>query len=264
MSQDIYELFEFVKEKKVDDINIECKHANCDISSGHKICVDCGHQFKDTIKYDKEWRFYGASDTRHTSDPNRCHIRKSSEKNIEKDVVGLGFSERIIGMANSIYEQATAGNIYRGSTRRSIIFACVFHAYKLDNNPQSCDHLISTFNLTKKNGLKGLKFVNLYSPKEHITTRTYITVENIITEIMNKFNAKDDDIRRIINICNKIKNKSQLLNRARPQSVAAGIIRYYCNQHKKHIDSEKFRSVVNLSELTINRICKEIETIMNN
>ena len=264
MSKDIYDLFQLVKDKPADCSKDECKHTNTDISSGHTICLDCGHQFKDDIKYDKEWRYYGASDTRHTVDPNRCHIRKSTEKNIDKDVAGLGFSDRIISHANKIYEHVTNGNIYRGSTRRSIIFACIFHAYKLEGNPQSCDHLVTTFNLSKKAGLKGLKFVNLYSPKEQVINRSYITVENIITEIMGKFNAGQEDIRKILHICQKIKNKSQLLNRARPQSVAAGLIRYYCIQHEKNIDAEKFRSVVNLSELTINRICKEIEQIMNN
>jgi transcription initiation factor TFIIIB Brf1 subunit/transcription initiation factor TFIIB len=263
MSKDIYELFQYVKQDAEPIVKQECKHLNCDISMNHKVCLDCGHEFKDDIKYDKEWRFYGSNDTRHTTDPNRCHMRKSADKNILKDVSGLGFSDRIIDIANSIYTQVTDGNIYRGSTRRAIIFACVFHSYKLDNNPQSCDHLIKTFNLTKKNGLKGLKFVHLYSAKEKNINRSYITVENIITEIMNKFNAGSEDIRKIINIYHKIKNKSQLINRARPQSVAAGIIRYYCIQNGKDIDGEKFRSVVNLSELTINRICKEIENILN-
>lgn len=263
MSTDIYDLFELVKTTNGEPVKDECKHVNCDVSSGHKICIDCGHQFQDDIKYDKEWRFYGASDTRHSTDPNRCHIRKNSEKTIEKDVLGLGFSDRIIKLANSIYDNVTNGNIYRGSTRRAIIFACVFHSYKLDNNPQSCDHLISAFNLTKKNGLKGLKFVNLYAPKDKLIERSYITVENIITETMQKFNASDDDIRNIINIYNKVKNKSQLLNRARPQSVAAGLIRYYCIKHDKNIDAEQFRNVVHLSELTITRICKEIENVIN-
>ena len=263
MSQDMYNLFQFIKKEDAPIVKEDCKHLHCGISNCHKVCLDCGHEFKDDIKYDKEWRFYGSNDTRHTTDPNRCHMRKSTDKSIQKDVGGLGFSDRIIDVANGIYTQVTDGKIYRGSTRRAIIFACVFHAYKLDNNPQSCDHLITTFNLTKKNGLKGLKFVHLYSTKEKQIHRSYITVENIITEIMSKFNAGSEDVRKIINIYHKIKNKSQLINRARPQSVAAGIIRYYCLQNKKDIDSHKFKSVVNLSELTINRICKEIERVLN-
>ena len=102
MSKDIYELFQFVKEDDQNTIKEACKHANCDISSCHKVCLDCGHEFKDGIKYDKEWRFYGSNDTRHTTDPNRCHMRKNSDKNILRDVAGLGFSDRIIDIANNI------------------------------------------------------------------------------------------------------------------------------------------------------------------
>ena len=233
-----------------------------DIYNTYKICLDCGMHIQSEIKYEKEWRFYGASDTRHVTDPNRCHMRKSSDKNIMKDVSNMGFSDRIVHIANEIYDNVSNGNIYRGAMRRAIIFACIFHAYKLENNPQSCDHLIKTFNLTKKASLKGLKFVSLYSDKNPSIKRSYITVENIINEIMNKFNASQEDINKIIIIYNKIKNKSSVLNRARPQSVAAGIIRYYCIKNNKEICMITFKNAVNLSELTINRISKEIENIL--
>lgn len=48
----------------------------------------------------KEWRYYGQSDTRHSSDPNRVYIRKSEERNIYKDVENMSFSEKIVNEAN--------------------------------------------------------------------------------------------------------------------------------------------------------------------
>ena len=43
----------------------------------------------------------------------------------------MGFSDKIISKANKLYDEVTSGNIYRGNSRKAIVFACIFHAYKL-------------------------------------------------------------------------------------------------------------------------------------
>ena len=90
----------------------------------------------------------------------------------------------------------------------------------------------------------------------------YITPENLIKEIMNKFDASEDQIDDVIQLYKKIKNKSSIINRSRPQSVASGLVRYYILIKNKNISMHEFKQKVNLSELTINRICKEITTIL--
>ena len=146
------------KKKEYDD---SCKHSNILEENGIKVCTECGIEITRDITYDKEWRYYGASDTRHNTDPNRCHARKSDERTIYKDVGGLGFSDKIIAKANELYEEVTNKKIYRGNSRKAIVFACIFHAYKIYGNPQNCENLISVFSLERKVGLKGLKHVNL-------------------------------------------------------------------------------------------------------
>ena len=135
--------------------NDTCNHNSILEENGIKVCTDCGIEITRDITYDKEWRYYGASDTRHISDPNRCHARKSDERTIYKDVEGLGFSDKIIVKANELYEEVTNKKIYRGNSRKAIIFACIFHAYKIEGNPQSCESLVDIFNLDRKIGLKG-------------------------------------------------------------------------------------------------------------
>ena len=39
----------------------------------------------------------------------------------------MGFSDRIIEKANRIYDDVANGKIYRGNSRKAIIFACIFH-----------------------------------------------------------------------------------------------------------------------------------------
>ena len=258
-----------VENEKIDEIDLSddenqvgCSHDKIIEENGGKICIDCGIEVSRDILYDKEWRYYGSSDTKHASDPNRCHIRKSEDKTIYKDVENMGFSDKIINIANGIYEDVTKNKIYRGKSRKAIIFACIFHSYKIDGNPLSCEHLIKIFNLDKKIGLKGLKYVNLNASKKSKLKETYITPENLIEEIMDKFGANDDQKLEVTELYQKIKNKSSTLNRSRPQSVASGLVRYYILSKNKDISMNDFKEKVNLSELTINRITKEITKIL--
>lgn len=231
-----------------------CPHTNWSMESFNKVCEDCGMMIRD------------AEDDLHpvakyNTDPKRCHARRSEEKGIFKDVEKLGFSDKIVSIASLMYEQVTHGKIFRGNSRKGIIFACIFHAYKVNNNPQSCEHLIDIFGIERKIGLKGLKYVNLNAPKESKFRDYQISTEDIIKEIMDKFNASDVQKDEAIGIYHKIRNRSSLLNRSRPQSVASGIVRYYIIQKNKDISMEFFKTKVKLSELTISRIVAEIENI---
>ena len=232
----------------------ECEHTNWSMESANRVCEDCGMVI---VKEEDN------PVAKYNTDPKRCHARRNEEKGIYKDVEKLGFSDKIVSLANVLYEQVTAGKIYRGNSRKGIVFACIFHAYKVNNNPQSCEQLIDIFGIERKIGLKGLKFVNLNSPKDSKFRDFQISTEDIICEIMDKFNANQTQKEEAIGIYQKVKNKSSLLNRSRPQSVASGIVRYYIVQKNKDISMDFFKSRVNLSELTITRVVNEIENLLD-
>ena len=239
-----------------------CAHNN--INQKNNCCEDCGIQLDKELFYDKEWRYYGPYDNRNVNDPSRCHFRKNEDKNIYKDISSLNLPDNIVKEANKLYIHVVKNRIYRGNTRKSIIFACIFYAYKQFENPQSCDTLTKLFNITRRDGLKGLKIVNLNTDDKIIKKSTYITPINIIKEIMSQFDAHSSDIDSVIQLYDKIKGKSEVLSRARPQSVAAGLIRYYIIKQDKKISMENFKEKVNLSDLTITRIVREITRIIEN
>lgn len=241
-----------LEEKEMD----ACTHANWLVDSANRVCEDCGVVIK-------EDRGMEAHTVKYNTDPKRCHARRIEEKGIYRDVDKMGFSDKIISIANTLYEQVTAGRIYRGNSRKGIVFACIFHAYKLNQNPQSCEQLIEIFGIERKVGLKGLKFVSLNSPKDSKFREFQIRTEDIICEIMDKFNADDAQKKEAIAVYARVKNRSSLLNRSRPQSVASGIVRYYINQNNKDIHMDFFKSRVRLSELTIARIVVEIENLLD-
>jgi hypothetical protein len=258
---------ESLEENEIDFFETDeflCNHLNILSEKGVDVCTDCGEEISKKIQNTKEWSYYGGqSDTKHTSDPNRVQMRKSDDRNINKDVENMGFSDKIISEANKLYFQVTYGQIFRGNSRKAIVFACIFHAYKLSGKPQSHEKLIQAFNLNRKTGLKGLKHVNLYAPKNSSVRTTYITPINLVEEIMDKFSATADQKKEVVDLYNHIKNKSSRLNRSRPQSVASGLVYFWICQKQKEISLKQFTKKVLLSELTVNKISKEISDILS-
>ena len=247
---------------KEHDDNKSCQHKNISNENSNILCFDCGKELEKNIFQDKEWRYYGQTDNKRTSDPNRVHIRKLDDRNIYKDVENMGFSDKIIALANQIYIQVTKGQIFRGNSRKAIIFSCFFHSFKLQDKPQTHENLIKIFNLSRKTSLKGLKFVNLNLPKDSPIHITYITPVNLIEDIMDKFKASDDQKKEVIVLYNKIKNKSSKINRSRPQSIASGLTYFWISLKDIDISLKDFAKKVELSELTISKISREISDIL--
>lgn len=236
-----------------------CSHINTVNESGTYLCRDCGVELSKVMSYEKDWRYYGSDDTRKNSDPNRCHIRKVEDKSIFKDVESFGFSEKIVNTANDIYAQVTKGKIYRGNSRKAIIFGCVFHSIKINGKSYTCESLGEIFQLDRKIILRGLKHVSLNAPKSSQIKNKNGTSE-LLDEYIVKFDIKDKDREEIIDIYNKIRNKSTIINRSRPQSVISSLIYYFlCMKNgSNNVNIKDFIKKVKLSELTILKISKEI------
>ena len=65
----------------LEELRLDCLHLNMNSEKGVDVCTDCGEEITKQIHNTKEWRYYGQSDTRHSSDPNRVHLRKLEERN---------------------------------------------------------------------------------------------------------------------------------------------------------------------------------------
>ena len=260
---ELIESNEYTKNKNNEKIlTNECRHENIKAEGISNICTDCGVILSKDFSYEREWRYYGLVDTKHNNDPNRCSIRKSDEKNIEKDVEKLGINAKIMEKADELYNTVTENKIYRGNTRKGIIYACVYHAYLLNNTPKSNEELITIFDINQKIALNGLKFVNLNLPSDSKSRNYEINTKHLITEIMENFNATVFQKNQVLNLYSKLENRSSLLNRSRPQSVACGIVRFYILKINPTVSLDYFKQKCKLSDLTLSRIVKEIERIV--
>jgi transcription initiation factor TFIIIB Brf1 subunit/transcription initiation factor TFIIB len=240
-----------------------CIHANVIDENGIVTCQDCNEEIVQNIQHEKEWRYYGPSDTKRSSDPNRVQKRKSEERNIHRDVENLGFSDKVISKANGIYIEVTKGQIFRGNSRKAIIFACIFHSYKILGNPQSHENLIKLFGLNRRSGLKGIKHVNIHAPKTSEIHTTVITPVILVKDLMSKFKAKPSQVKEVTDLYGRIRNRSSKLNRSRPQSTSSGLIFYWIKLRGIDITIKEFAKKADLSELTITKIAKEIAIVLN-
>ena len=100
------------------------------------------------------------------------------------------------------------------------------------------------------------------APKDSLIHTIYITPVNLIEDIMDKFEASKEQKNEVINLYNKIKNKSSKINRSRPQSISSALIYYWISYKNINISLKDFSKRVELSELTIVKIAKEISEIL--
>ena len=253
--------------------NCNCIHENTMVDNGVTHCMDCGEEVSRDISQDKEWRFYGHGDSVHCSDPNRCQIRKKEERNIYKDVEGKGFSQKIINTANNIYSEVTKKKkknkddpdvyqIYRGTSRKAIVFACIFSAYKLHGMPETWEELSKVFKLDRKDCSTGIKHISKFAPKKSPLRTTYITPIDLVDSIMDKFDATKDQKLEVINIYKQIENSSYKLNQSRPKSVACSLVYFWIKKTGKDMSIKDFTDNVQLSEITVDKLSKEIERVI--
>lgn len=258
---DYFDVFENINTNAIqEEGSLKCAHNATCVDGNVKICTDCGSEIEKIQTYEREWRYY---DTDAKSNPTRCVARKGETMVILKDLENMGIGENVISLANSIYVQVTKGNIKRGrSSRKAIIAACLFHAYKQLGAPKSCDMLreiMKDANLDKSDFLHGIKQVALNTPKtSKNTTVTYITPRDIICEMMVLLNSSSAQKETVLQLYDKVKDLSQMFQESRPQSVAAGIVYHYICEHGQSISIKEFSSKVKISQLTVNKIRNEV------
>lgn len=247
----------------------DCLHHDTMERDEETICIDCGYIIQN-IDNDKEWRYYGDSDSRTSKDPARCHKRKDDCKNILKDIKYYHKAENIpkaiINNANVKYRIISERETKRGTNKMSRIAACIFYSYIEQKEFVTSTEIGDMFNLKRgdmssgiKNYLEVFKHARLIEIKPDMLIRRILTILDISMEHHS----------RIMNICKFIEGKSDIIERSNPQSVAASVIYLYisheCITKERKLNKSNFAKLVNLSDITIGKLVKNLqETIQNN
>ena len=243
------------KQEKPEE-DTECEHVLKCVKN-EQVCDKCGLVFQ--CNFDsKEWN------AKKNGFFTRTHFRKNTTKTIYKDIANMNFSKDVVDITNTMYKKVTNGKIFRGRTRKSIIFACVMHAFKVLGQMQNHDKILKQFHINKKSALFGLRFLSLNMSEEDralvMHNKKPVTVI-VIEEIMSKFSATQEQKQEVIEMFAKVKNKSMRINRSRPKSLGGALIFYWIKKNEKDVSIAEFSEIAQISELTIIRLVNEITRI---
>ena len=238
-----------------------CAHQNVLREGDVIICEDCGIELYQEISHKQDWRYYGEQDSRNTSDPSRCQFRKCSEKGIKKDLEKMGFPSEICELADQLYLDVTKGEVKRNLLRKGVMFACVFEAFKFKHKPKTPDEIQTRFGIDNKSASQGISFYRQRCPREHFQYED-IDAKHFIPEIMKKFNTKENHIKKVTTLYEKIKDSCDVLHRSNPKSVSKALVFYYLRRKGCNISSEKYGKIVSLSEAITIRLSSEISRIL--
>lgn len=250
-----------------DDCGIDfCNHnSESQHIDGILICTNCGEEIKE-ISYEKEWRYYGANDTKTSGNPSRCHIRKDITKSIFPYVEGKSFEHSILANANEKYIKIK-DETHRGKNNKAIITACIYSAYLDEREPKTTLEIGKEFGLNKKNISHGFDIFYTYFP-EYKTI--YIKPSDLLRRVMIKIGLDISHYKRIKTMCEYIQNIKSDINRSTPQSVCCGMVYLYLcldeNEETRKamgITKSKYTKMVGMSDITITKICKIAIEIMN-
>ncbi len=100
------------------------------------------------------------------------------------------------------------------------------------------------------------------SDNKNSYSSSYVSPKNFIEDIMDSFKGSIAQRKEVNELYEKIRNKSSKINRAKPQSVASAIVFWWTKYKKMDISIKDFAYKCKLSELTINRIAKEINSVL--
>lgn len=227
-----------------------CPHSSLCEQRGMFICIMCGFVMPDNYDNDKEYKYVNMKQQ------SGRQVRKMYEKSIFKDLDAYCIPQNIQIYANEHYKKVSDGKIFRGQSRKAVIFSCVFIAYKQMNQPQSIERLQTVFKINKKTVSKGIKIVGLALQKQD--NKMFLNVDDIIPEMLSKFQSSTEVHEKVKQLYYVIQNRSSTINRSRPRSVAAALIYYYMKASNKQFSDKLFCSTVQLSKLTIQKLHQEI------
>ena len=277
----------------------QCKYChNYDIieEAGSRICQNCGIIDGMIIDSQQEWRYYGASDNKFSSDPSRCgHSSNSLFDEVQFGGILKGYGNekfrRLIKWNSIRYKDKSLMNIYkyiqdickegeipycvtdkarymyktvsedvikRGVSRSALIASCVYYACKDKNIPRKRREISELFGISISRMTVGC---NVF--KNIMFTINPNFVNNLSPSTVEEFIKRncillgvDNDHRDICLYIANIVDKLGIAMDNIPSSISVGCIFLMCQNFNINITKKVISSKCNISQVTISKTYK--------
>lgn len=233
-------------ENSEDDI---CTHAQKTNIDGTVVCNSCGEQLDEDL-LEEQYYISGNSAPRHNH-------RKDPARSLYPDLESRGFPQNIIERANYYYTRIIKDSIYRSKNRTAIVFICCLRAYEDLGDPINANALAQRFGLDKKGVSKGLLiFADVFKNE---LTKKHLKPMDLVPKILSDLGIKDQSVyMNDINIIyNKASSNSIEVQKAIPQSSAAGLVYYYLKLRNHPIEKPDYSKIVHLTDITFTKVATD-------
>lgn len=180
-----------------------------------------------------------------------------------------GIPKIIIDDAIRYHKKISEQKTFRGLNRDGIISASIYISCRINDNPRTAKEIATIFNLDNTSATKGCKnAINILNDlemteeSEELTTLTKSTPCTFINRFCSKLNI-NKELTKVSIFIAKIVESQKYIPENTPNSIAAGIIYYisvYCNLN---ITKKQIHHISTISEVTINKCYKKLETYHN-
>jgi transcription initiation factor TFIIIB Brf1 subunit/transcription initiation factor TFIIB len=217
---------------------------------GFMTCLDCGEELYKTTSHERRF-----------GDETRVSYRRQVERGIRNDVRDLNFADIVVTKADSLYQQFTGGSFYRGRKRRSTIFACFYYAYRMLGIPQDYKSLLTDFRISSRHGYFGIKYMGVNNP-DRVTLFDEDLTHFVYTQrLVRHLGLSEEDFDSLVRLRHLTHNRSSVLNKARPQSLAAGLVLYLLKkrtERQRKVDISRSERVSEVTAVTIKKVEREV------
>jgi transcription initiation factor TFIIB len=178
-----------------------------------------------------------------------------------------GIPKIIIDDAMRYHKKISETKTFRGLNRDGIISASIYVAARINNYPRTAKEIATIFRLDNTSATKGCKnAISIINEIEHEmknedkTLLCSTTPVSFIERYCSKLNINTE----LTKVCKFIAlriEKGNLIPENTPHSIAAGIVYFVSQSCNINISKRSVHSVSEISEVTINKCYKKLESM---
>ena len=172
-----------------------------------------------------------------------------------------GIPKMIIEEACKFHKKISEKQTFRGDNRDGIIAASIYIACRVENYPRTAKEIARIFHLDTSSATKGCKnAMVIINEMQCGATYSVTCPHSFIERYCSKLNVSAE-MTKIAQFISLQIEKNNFIPENTPHSVAAGIIYFMSHDFGLNISKHIIRDVSDISEVTINKCYKKIDSI---
>ena len=175
-----------------------------------------------------------------------------------------GIPKIIIDDAIRYYNKISEVKTYRGINRDGILASSIYISCSINQHPRTSKEIASIFKLDNTSATRGCKNAlsilnDIECEEENKTVLHNTTPSSFINRYCSKLSINQELTKLCLFIANIVESQ-KLIPENTPHSISAGIVYFVCQKCNLNISKKSITLISKISEVTINKCYKKLET----